>query len=136
MKRIIVLLLCFMSVASAENIKLNIPILEDGPFQHIFYHDLLKKSLEDSCHKVELVSSRLPHLRIKYYMDIGEVSIFWMIESEERNNKYIPIKVGLTNKFIGKRVLFIKKGTQKKYNNVKTLNDFRKLNWLYGKIMV
>lgn len=128
MKKILVLFLSFISIANAESLKLKIPILEDFPSQHIFYHDLLRTSLKESGHKVELITSHLPHLRIKYYMDIGDVSIFWMIESEARNRKYIPIKVGLTNRLIGKRILFIKDGTQKKYKNIKTLKDFRNLN--------
>lgn len=54
-----------------------------------------------------------------------------MIESEERNKRYIPIEVGLTNGLIGKRILFIRKGDQHLYDRVKTLEDFRRLN-LFG----
>lgn len=55
-----------------------------------------------------------------------------MIETRERNEKYIPIKVGLTNGLIGKRVLFIKKDNQDAFDNVKNLDDFRKLNLVAG----
>ncbi len=87
--------------------------------------------MEDG-HTPILITSELPHLRVKFYLDIGEISIHWMVESKVRNKKYIPVKVGLTNGLIGQRILLIKKGNQHFYDGVKTLKDFRNLNLVGG----
>lgn len=118
----------FITKLLAQEITLHISILEDSPKLHLFFHELLEKSLIDSGYTPKLISKKLPHLRLKSHLNDGKLSIHWMLESEERNTKFIPIKVGLTNGLIGKRILLIKKGNQHLFDNVKTLDDFRKLN--------
>ncbi len=111
----------YASSAISDVITLRIPIVEDTPQQHVFYHELLETSIREVGHTPQLITSKLPQLRIKHYLDNGKISIYWMIESNERNTKYIPIEVGLTNKLIGKRILFIKKGDQYLYKEVNNL---------------
>lgn len=116
----------------SDIIKLYIPIVEDSPEQHIFYHDLLKTVAEEAGLKVELITKKEPQLRIKDDFDNGDFSIFWMVESAERNEQYEPIEVGITNGLIGNRILFIKDGDQPLYDKVNTLDDFRNLKLVGG----
>lgn len=129
---IIVLLTVFNLSVHAEVVEMHIPLIEDSPEQHFFFHDLLSKALLEAGYTPKLVIDVLPQLRAKAYLDLGYISIYWMIETAERNQTYIPIEVDLTNKLIGKRILFIKKGDQARYDQVKTLEDFRKLNLIAG----
>lgn len=125
--------LCILtSYGQSETIRLNIPIVEDTPNQHHFFHELLKTALEQSGFTPQFHLAIIPQLRIKHYLDSGNISVYWMIESEERNKKHIPIKVGLTNGLIGKRILFIKKGDQHLYDKVNNLDDFRNLDLVGG----
>jgi hypothetical protein len=127
------LLFLLLSTSSySQTLKLYIPIVEDSPQQHLFYHELLKTAMIEAGHIPELIVKKYPQKRIKKLLENGELSIYWMIESAPRNKKYIPIKVGLTNGLIGKRILFIKQGDQAKYDQVKTLDDFRNLNLIGG----
>lgn len=112
----------------ADLITLNIPILEEAEEQHHFFHELLEEALKDIGHEPEFIIHKLPQLRVKKYLSEGELSVYWMLESEERNRNYLPIKVGLTDGLIGKRVLFIKEGDQHLYDKVKNIDDFRNLN--------
>ena len=112
----------------AADIPLHIAITIDSPNAHKYFHEVLQLSLEEAGHTPNFTISELPQARIQSYMNSGRLSIDWMLESKERNEKYIPIKVGLTNGLIGNRVLFIKKGEQHLYDGVKNLDDFRELN--------
>lgn len=127
------LLFLILSLNShSQTVKLYLPIVEETPLQHLFFHELLKTAITEAGHTPELIVKKYPQKRIKKLIDNGSLSLFWMIESAERDKKYTPIKVGLTNGLIGKRILFIKHGEQSKYNNVKTLDDFRNLNLVAG----
>lgn len=123
---------CLISTACSEVISLHIPIVDDSPELHLFFHELLGSAIKEVGHIPDLISEKLPQLRIKHYLANGKISIYWSIENSEANRKYIPIKIGLTGGLIGKRVLLIKKGDQHFYDGVKNLEDFKKLNLVAG----
>lgn len=121
-----------LSNVHGESLTLKIPIIDDSPHQHEFYHELLETALKEAGHNPTLIPLRLPQLRTAAYLDKGKISAYWMVGSQARNEKYVAIKVGLTNGLIGKRILFIKKGDQYLYDNVKTVKDFRDLQLIGG----
>jgi len=121
-----------VSNAYPDEIRLHVPIIDDSPLQHLFFHELLEAAIRDAGHTPVLVPEIINQLRTKFYLDSGQISIFWMIESVERNEKYTPIDVPITNGLIGKRVLLIKKGDQHIYDDVQTIEDFRELNLVGG----
>jgi hypothetical protein len=121
-----------VSTAYSDVITLHIPIVDDSPHLHFFFHELLNTAIEEVGHTPKLISKKLPQLRIKNNMDQGKISIYWSLETNEANQKYIPIEIGLTRGLIGKRMLFIKKGDQHLYDGVKNLDDFRNLNLVAG----
>jgi hypothetical protein len=120
------------SGAYSEVIQLRIPFVLDTPEQMPYYYELLNTAIREAGHTPRLIVRKLPHLRAKMMLKRGEISIFWMVESAQRNQEFIPIEVGITNGLIGKRILFIKKGDQPLYDHVKTLEDFRRLNLVGG----
>lgn len=118
----------FSENALSDVITLHVPIVEESTQLHLFYHELLETAIKEIGHTPKLITTQLPQLRIKNYLDHGLISLYWMIESAERNKQYIAIEVDLTNQLIGKRILFIKKGDQHLYQGVQNLEDFRNLN--------
>ncbi|WP_019612954.1 hypothetical protein [Psychromonas ossibalaenae] len=116
--------------AVSDVITLHVPVLEESLEQHLFYHELLETAIQEIGHTPNLIASRLPQLRIKSYLQHGLISLYWMVESEQRNQRYIPIEIGLTNKLIGKRILFIKKGDQHLFKSVENIEDFQNLNFV------
>lgn len=128
----LVLVLIFTGSGYTKIVSLHIPIVEDSPKLHLYFHELLEHALKEEGYDPDFTTMTLPQLRVKSFLDHGRISIYWMVESEERNRKLIPIQTGLTNGLIGKRVLFIKKGDQPLFDGVKTLEDFRNLNLVGG----
>lgn len=124
MKQIILYLIISTSFLCAQNIVLKVPDISQGNHQE-YYFELITKSLENNGYNVELIIETLPQQRGKIYLDKGIVSLTWMLESKERNNQYESIDVDLTNGLIGKRILFIPKGKQNLYNNIKNLKDLQ-----------
>lgn len=120
------------SNAYPDEIRLHVPIIDDSPLQHLFFYELLETAIEDAGHTLILVPEEMNQLRAKFSLGSGKISIFWLIESVERNEKYTKIEVPLTNGLIGNRVLLIKKGDQHLYNDVKNIEDFRSLNLVGG----
>ncbi|MFT6986301.1 MAG: hypothetical protein ACJAT7_002133 [Psychromonas sp.] len=121
-----------VSTAHSDEITLHVPIIDDSPQLHFFFHELLNTAIKEVGHTPKLIPKKLPQLRIKKSMDQGKISIYWSLETNEANKQYIPIEIGLTGGLIGKRVLFIKKGDQHLYDGVKNLDDFRSLNLVAG----
>jgi len=128
----LLLITLYVPDVSSVEIRLNIPMVSDSPKQHHFYHELLTTAIKEIGHTPILEVHNLPQLRIKRYLDSGTISIYWMLETAERNQRYLPIKVDLTNGLIGNRILLIKRGDQTVYDDVKNLEDFRGLGLVAG----
>ena len=126
------IILLITTKAFSETVKLTIPTISEIPKQKEFFHELLATALKESDHIAILTNKNYPQKRIIQQLDSGNLSLFWMISSKERDEKYIPIKVNLTQQLIGKRILFIKHGDQHLYDNVKTLKDFKNLDLIAG----
>jgi len=107
--------------------------VEDSPKLHLYFHELLETALIEDGQKINLITEKTPHLRAKYNLEYGNISIFWLLQSKERDKKYIPINIKLTEGLISKRILLIKKGNQHLFDKVKTVEDFRNLD-LFGAI--
>jgi len=115
----------------ANDIVLNFPF--GGISQYEYFHELLITSLAESGHTVKINRVQdFPHLRIRNMLLHGEISISWLIRSEQRDKTYLPVPVPLTNGLIGKRILLIPIGRAHEYENVQTLNDFRRLRKIGG----
>jgi len=122
---VIGILFSAMVIAQPGVVTLHVPIIEETPFAHQFYHDLLTRAIRETGQTPQLVVKTYPQLRIKKLLEMGEISVYWMINSDDRNKRFHPIPVGLTNGLIGKRVLLIRPGDQHRYENIHSLEDFR-----------
>ncbi len=134
MKRILAILVCLglSGTVFAQN-RLDLKLVSFSDGKHQFYHELITESLKAIGYTVNIQSvADVPQPRIDAMLEQGELSLYWYLPNAERNQKYLPITVGLTNGLIGHRVLFIKKGAQAEYNNVRTLDQFRALNKVGG----
>jgi len=116
------------ALGHAEEIILHVPVITDSPDQNLYFHELLTTAVEESGHTIRIVPIELPQSRAVLYLDTGEISIYWRVESDEKNQKYLPIEVGLTRGLIGQRILLIRRGNQHLFDKVSTLEDFRNLN--------
>lgn len=128
---LISLILTLAPLAAQRTLTLKLVSFSDG--KHEYYFELLTESLK----ALNITANIQPHPdvpqpRIESMLERGELSLHWFLPNPERNQKYIPVPVGLTNGLIGHRVLFIRPGTQERFNNVRTLDQFRALNLVGG----
>ena len=126
------LLIIFMafiaSLSAKEVIRINVALIPQEKHYH-YYFELLKESLNQLGYECELtVTEDVPQVRVAQMLDDGSADLYYFLESEERNLRWMPVEEGLTDNLIGQRILFIPKGCQYLYGKVKNLSDFRNLN--------
>lgn len=131
---IILILISFITTpekAHAEYLTIRVPAHSDG--LHNYFVDLLTTALSKAGHlaTIEQVSD-IPHLRERTMLEKGELSILWLIQSQQRDKQYFSVPVGLTNGMIGKRILLVPSDQKEDYKAVKNLRDFKALNKVGG----
>ena len=120
-------MLLFVRLAhAAQDVVLDIPIIEEHSNQHLFFHTLLYRALLEAGYQPKLVVHKVPHLRAKQLLDTGDLSLLWLVESQARNQHFIPVEVGLTDGLIGQRVLLIRPEDQEWFAQIEQLEDLRK----------
>lgn len=65
-------------------------------------------------------------------VESNRLSLTWLIETEERNQRYVPVRVPLTNGLIGKRVLLIPPQLQNEFNAIRNLKDLQDSGLIAG----
>ena len=123
----LITLICLVSTsASAERIKLKLAILPDG--KHRYYHELLDIALKNAGHNpfIERVGG-LTQEQIDQSLANNRLTLHWFLQTKARDERFVPVTVGLTNGLIGQRILFISKDQQNMYTNIASLEEFRKL---------
>lgn len=117
--------------ARSDDINLKLASFPNG--NHKYYHQLLEGALKASGHSVTISSlDNLPQPRIISYLDTGELTLHWMLQTKERDTKYTPIDHKLTQGLIGQRIMLIPKDDEGVYAKVKTLDDFKALGKVAG----
>lgn len=113
------------------DISLSLASFSNG--NHLYFHRLLEESLTAAGHTVHIVSTEdLPQPRIVKYLETGQVTLYWILQTAERDEKYVLVDHKLTRGLIGQRVLLIPKGDELLYANVKTLSDLESLGKVAG----
>ncbi len=124
----LLLTLCGIGLTSpviAERMDLTLGLVRAGGQQ--YFVDLLQQSLADRGHEVAVnVLGNLPQKRMLYMMEQGELTLTWLVQSAARDNRYVPVKVGITGGLIGQRILLIPQGQEGAYKQVTNLEQFRR----------
>lgn len=120
------LILALPWAAGAADIALKLPELPNQ--RHVFYQQLLEESLRASGHvvRIELVKD-VPQRRIWLMIDSGEMDVYWGLQTQERDGKYVGVNNNVTQGLLSKRVLLVPKGDAARYAKVASLADFREL---------
>lgn len=124
------LLLCVLLAARfshAETITLKIPVIREIPTAHLYYQELLTKSLMEMGHQAHVETIAVPHLRAKEYLKQGRISLIWMLASKQRDEGALlrPVEVDLTGGLAGTRIFLIPQATQYRFDSIRSLSDFR-----------
>jgi len=130
-----VLVLIFLGTLAApvraELLIVRIPGYSDGI--HEYYAELLERALTADGHMAIIEKAMdIPHLRERDMLRAGNLSVIWLVQTDERDRQFIPVRVNLTNGLVGKRILLVPPGQENIYKEVKTLDDFRRLGKVGG----
>ncbi|MFY0664800.1 MAG: hypothetical protein JXQ97_09240 [Natronospirillum sp.] len=94
---------------------------------------LLREALESEGYRVTITRvENVPMSRMEVMMERGDVSAHILGETPERNARYIPVRIGMTDNLVGKRVLFIKPDDQVRFDGVTSLDDMRQRSLVGG----
>jgi hypothetical protein len=105
-----------------RKIKLNLP--GNGIGRDAYFVDLLKTALiEVGYLPIITFEGELNYKREMKYLHEGRISLTWRLKSEERDQAYYRIDMGLTQNMIGQRVFLIPNGQQHKFNNINSIED-------------
>lgn len=120
------------TVAESQVIRLVTVEEHQGVTRH-YYTDVLAEAFArlDGDYRLEFKGD-VPQVRAERMLDEGLVDVFWMVESPERDAAYLSTDVGISNGFIGRRVLMIRPEDQALFVDVQTLDDFRALDLVAG----
>lgn len=71
--------------------------------------------------------------RIVQMLEDGQVDIVWYATTEELETKLHTIRIPMYRGLLGYRILMIKRGTQHKFDNIKTLDDLKRVSLGQGR---
>tara|TARA_R110002051_G_scaffold90269_1_gene158921 strand:- start:35586 stop:36368 length:783 start_codon:yes stop_codon:yes gene_type:complete len=74
----------------------------------------------------------IPTTRLEVMLERGEISAFILGPTPRRDQLFLPVHVGMTDGLVNRRILFIPQGSQAVYDQVKTLDDFKRLGKVAG----
>lgn len=74
----------------------------------------------------------LPMTRLEVMLERGDISVLILGPTAERERRFLPVRVNMTDNLVNQRILFIPKGSQALYDSVSSLEDFRHLQRVAG----
>ncbi|WP_322977748.1 hypothetical protein [Pseudomonas sp. C11] len=74
----------------------------------------------------------LPMTRLELMLQRGDISVLILGPTAERDRRFLPVRVAMTDNLVNQRILFIPSGSQALYDPVQSLDDFRALQQVAG----
>ncbi|OYQ32852.1 hypothetical protein CHU95_19120 [Niveispirillum lacus] len=125
-----VLLLLLMILLSAPPAVLaettTLRVLQTPEGNHVFFYELLTEAFAAAGKPVQLQGVSGPGMdRFKVMLRTSQLDVMWMVRGPRRDQAYILVDFPLTGGLIGQRILLIRKGDQARFDNIRSLDDFR-----------
>ena len=125
------LLSCLLgSAQTSASVQLT---LGGTPESVAYTRQVLEQTLALGGHTVSVDAlGDLPMTRLEVMLQRGEISVLILGPTAERERKFLPVRVDMTDNLVNQRILFIPKGRQSLYDPVHSLEDFRRLRQVAG----
>lgn len=128
------ILLWFSTSTFASQQTITLVLAAQNDNGHAYYHELITRSL--AAQGISLIIktpySHVPQKRVVKMVENNQLSLTWLLETPERNKKFIHVDVPLTNGLIGQRILLIPPSLQSRLDKVSNLNEFRQTRLVAG----
>lgn len=101
---------------------------------HGYAKGLLKVALSKIPEKYEWAEQTVDsEARQVQMIEDGQLDIVWYATTNEYEEQLMPIRICIFKGLLGYRVLMIKKGTQPRFNDIRTIEDLRKVSLGQGR---
>lgn len=124
-------LLSLPSYAAEKQLKYNMP----SNVQTDYMQGLLKLALSYSGKTYVFSTTEETYSRPRLMESVknGSVSLMWGGTSDQMESDYLPIRIDAYRGLMSHRVLIIRNGDQARFDQVKTLDDLRKIKFGQGR---
>lgn len=126
-KLIFIVLLLSSPLCTATNGKVITPAV--GTPKDALINELLQLALGKtaSCISFEAYPEQLTTGRMVEQISSGKMDVFWAGMSPSLEEKLLPVRIPIFKGLIGHRILVIKQGNEEKFEQIKTLEDLKRL---------
>ena len=122
-----------VNISHADVLKVTIPPIEQSAQTSVYYSKLLQLALrktEDTDGPFKIVE--YPHLLTKARFEAelkreGIIDVIWSTNNKNMEAEFLPIRVSLLKDLNSYRIFLIRTEDQGKFNQIKKLDDLRKL---------
>ncbi len=124
-------LLCLQAKAEESLIRVNDSSDPNGPYSV----KMIQLALTHIDKKYKIVVNKEPYSQVKIMEEVanGNLELFWNSSDSAKEEAFIPIRICLYKGLLGNRIFIINKNNQSKFDQVKTLDDLKKLTVGQGK---
>lgn len=125
---------CMASIGTAQTLQITyfpIPQSKDD-IRFVYATQLLEKALQktvksDGPFTMEPVSQMNIGRAFVFLEEGKEVNVVWSSPSDEREAKFIPIRIPIRKGLLGYRIFLIKKQDREKFASIRTVDELKKM---------
>lgn len=128
------LIVSLLSISLDANAK-PLRVVEGNNSIEIYAKGLLKLALSKVPQKYELVEA-VPNTseeRVVSQLVDNKMDVVWYATTDDLEERLLPIRIPIYRGLLGYRVLMIKKGTQHKFDGIKTREDLQRISLGQGR---
>lgn len=130
----LVCLLAFFAapvIAEEAVIRVNDSSDPNGPYAV----KMIQLALKHIDKKYKLVVSKEPYSQVKIMEEVtnGNLELFWNSSNADKESRFNAVRICLYKGLLGNRIFIINKNNQSKFDDIKTLEDLKKITIGQGK---
>lgn len=124
-------LLSISAQAEESVIRVNDSSDPNGPYAV----KMIQLALKHIDKKYKLVVAKEPYSQLKIMEEVtnGNLELFWNSSNADKESRFSPVRICLYKGLLGNRIFIINKNNQGKFDNIKTLDELKKITIGQGK---
>lgn len=117
--------------AQETQIRVNDSSDPNGPYAV----KMIQLALKHIDKKYKLVLTKEPYSQLKIMEEVtnGNLELFWNSSNADKESRFSPVRICLYKGLLGNRIFIINKNNQGKFDNIKTLDELKKITIGQGK---
>lgn len=137
MKKSTLCIIAILSLISTKTIadELLIRVNDSSDPNGPYAVKMIQLALKHIDKKYKLVVTKEPYSQVKIMEEVtnGNLEAFWNSSNADKETKFAPVRICLYKGLLGNRIFIINKNNQSKFDNIKTMEDLKKITIGQGK---